>query len=60
MYQKNEKEIINMTIIWKKYDLNVSLKTGCYLTLEAVSNLDKFDEVYEYIKVSDYYEKDTL
>lgn len=49
-----------MTIIWKKYDLNVSLKTGCYLTLEDVSNLDKFDEVYGYIKVSDYYEKDTL
>ena len=49
-----------MVTIWKKYDSNVSLKTGCYLTLEDVSNLDKFDEVYEYIKVSDYYEKDTL
>lgn len=49
-----------MAIIWKKYDSNVSLKTGCYLTLKDISNLDKSDEVYGYIKVSDYYEKDTL
>lgn len=49
-----------MNINWKKYDSSVCLKTGCYLTIHDVKNLDKSNDIYGYINISNYYEKDTL